>query len=477
MKQGLFKFQIFTYLIFVGIFPMSADLLHEADSLFASGRSRDALSLLRNSLEESPRAKDAGAKNLLAARCALAEALPGDARMYISAAKERGVNDAYILSARMALEDYDFDLAKAEINRYTALIRKAKKSESEEALELDKAIDRASAFLERVEKIAVVDNIPVSADDFYGSYRLSPAAGKFLSSAEINGFPDNMDVIEPVFLTESGDRILFSALDPDSGLYSIYECSSMSDGSLGEPVLLDLNIDGNCAYPFLMQDGVTLYFASDGKESLGGYDIFVSTRDAADGEFFQPSNLGFPYNSPADDFLLAIDDETGYGWWTSSRKSIAGDASLFVYKPTEIRENYDSETVDVIPLARLDSISLTWGGEDLSGLSEEVRSLSFDDEDMDADFYFQISADKTLTSFEQLSSEASRTAMEKYIDASNVCSEDMIRLADLRKEYSKSPSKRLSDSVLSLESKLEKAAVELKDLRNEIFKIEKINNR
>jgi len=29
------------------------------------------------------------------------------------------------------------------------------------------------------------------------------------------------------------------------------------------------------AYPFLMADGVSLYFAADGEESLGGLDIFI----------------------------------------------------------------------------------------------------------------------------------------------------------------------------------------------------------
>ncbi len=60
--------------------------------------------------------------------------------------------------------------------------------------------------------------------------------------------------------------------------------------------------------PFFMSDGVTLYYANDGDESIGGYDIFIS-RKGEDG-FLQPQNIGMPYNSPYDDYMLAIDEVT-----------------------------------------------------------------------------------------------------------------------------------------------------------------------
>ncbi len=64
---------------------------------------------------------------------------------------------------------------------------------------------------------------------------------------------------------------------------------------------------------FLHPDGRTLYFSSKGHNSMGGYDIFRSIRQA-DGIWSKPENLGFPVNSPDDDiyFVMAANGKKGY---------------------------------------------------------------------------------------------------------------------------------------------------------------------
>jgi outer membrane protein OmpA-like peptidoglycan-associated protein/tetratricopeptide (TPR) repeat protein len=51
---------------------------------------------------------------------------------------------------------------------------------------------------------------------------------------------------------------------------------------------------------FITEDGNTLYFASESHNSMGGYDIFKSTK-VNNSEWSQPQNLGYPINSAADD--------------------------------------------------------------------------------------------------------------------------------------------------------------------------------
>lgn len=455
--------------------PVLAQVVSEAETLLEAGDTHGALTFLRTSILESPKASDAGIKNYLAAKCALALSLYGEARDFAEAAKDRGVADAWLLSAQLDLSEYDFSGAESELKNYTSFVRKNKKTPSPEAARLENSVKRASSFMSGVEKIAVLDSISLPADDFFGAYRLSPAAGAFRASSEIIGFPDGMDVKEPVYVTESGDRILFSAIDPDTGNYAVFECVSMSDGSLSEPVWLDLGIDGNCAYPFLMPDGVTLYFASDGEESIGGYDLFVSVRDSSSGEFLQPSNLGFPYNSPKDDILLAIDEESGYGWWTTDRNSLPGETTLLVYTPGEIRENYDIDNENLTALAKIDPYRLTWGEADLSDAVERLRSLSFEEEQDNSDFNFPVGKGVVLTRFDQLTSNASRDTMEKYIAASNEYSELLITLGELRRKYAVSPSDSLSAKILRMEQKLADDGEELYKIRNEIYSLEKIN--
>ena len=47
-------------------------------------------------------------------------------------------------------------------------------------------------------------------------------------------------------------------------------------------------------YPFVMSDGITLFFAAKGDKSVGGYDIFTTTFDSESGKFYQPQNYGLP---------------------------------------------------------------------------------------------------------------------------------------------------------------------------------------
>ncbi|MEA1897396.1 MAG: OmpA family protein [Bacteroidota bacterium] len=51
-------------------------------------------------------------------------------------------------------------------------------------------------------------------------------------------------------------------------------------------------------------DGNTLYFSSQGHYNMGGFDLFISTRNDA-GKWSLPINLGFPINSTDDDMSVA----------------------------------------------------------------------------------------------------------------------------------------------------------------------------
>lgn len=50
----------------------------------------------------------------------------------------------------------------------------------------------------------------------------------------------------------------------------LYSRIRLLDGWSEPEPLMSLNEQGNVNYPFLMSDGITLYYASDGEGSLGG---------------------------------------------------------------------------------------------------------------------------------------------------------------------------------------------------------------
>lgn len=81
---------------------------------------------------------------------------------------------------------------------------------------------------------------------------------------------------------------------------------------------------------YLHIDGETMYLASKGHESLGGYDIFVSKKEK--GIWSTPQNLGYPINTPYDDFFFASTANGKFAYISSNRAG--GKGGFDIYKVT-----------------------------------------------------------------------------------------------------------------------------------------------
>lgn len=64
-----------------------------------------------------------------------------------------------------------------------------------------------------------------------------------------------------------------------------------------------------------------LYFSSKGHNSMGGYDIFKSVYNPDTKTWNEPVNLGFPINSPYDDFLFVSSDDQSKAYFASNRET------------------------------------------------------------------------------------------------------------------------------------------------------------
>ncbi|HZH87293.1 MAG TPA: OmpA family protein [Brumimicrobium sp.] len=74
-------------------------------------------------------------------------------------------------------------------------------------------------------------------------------------------------------------------------------------------------------------DGRTMYIASQGHESIGGYDIFVSYR--TQGSWSPPVNMGYPINTPYDDFFFASTANGKFAYISSNRPEGAGGFDIY----------------------------------------------------------------------------------------------------------------------------------------------------
>jgi len=75
-------------------------------------------------------------------------------------------------------------------------------------------------------------------------------------------------------------------------------------------------------------DGKTLYFSSKGHNTMGGYDIFKSTNE--NGKWTNPTNLGYPINTPDEDLYFVLSASGIHAYISSSRKGTIGDQDLFI---------------------------------------------------------------------------------------------------------------------------------------------------
>lgn len=380
--------------------------------------------------------------------------------------------DEYISDARAAYQRYDF----AEAARQLANARKKMKGddliEKEESSLLQSQLNLAKSFIERVEKITVLDSISVDKAAFFKAYRL-PASAGYLSDA--SSLPHKANDVEYVFTNEGEDFKMWA--QPDStGFFNIMESIRLTDGKWSEPVSApdELRNGGNAEFPFMMADGVTLYYASDGEESLGGYDIFIATRDAATGEYLQPMNMGMPYNSPFDDYLLAIDELNGVGWWATDRNQLGENLTVYLFKVNDTRRNYDpdEEEANIADLALISDFHATQDPEeDYTELIESVRNISVEKKKK-VDFYFPMKGGVVMTSLDDFQTSGGRAAMRKYLEAEKRLNEMSEELKSLRRDYARVSSSSLGQHILDLEKEIEAARVNLKALRNAVYKAE-----
>lgn len=100
--------------------------------------------------------------------------------------------------------------------------------------------------------------------------------------------------------------------------------------NLGAPI----NTPGDEMFPTFRPNG-DLYFSSDGHPGMGGLDLFVAKRDTATGEW-SVQNLGFPMNSPADDFGMTFEGLHNRGYFSTSRGDARGWDHLMSFECPEV---------------------------------------------------------------------------------------------------------------------------------------------
>lgn len=89
----------------------------------------------------------------------------------------------------------------------------------------------------------------------------------------------------------------------------------------------DINTEFDEGGMFLSPDGKTLFFCSNGHNSMGGQDIFRTINE--NGKWSKPVNLGFPINTHRDDKTFTISADAKVAYFASNREGGIGETDIY----------------------------------------------------------------------------------------------------------------------------------------------------
>lgn len=137
-----------------------------------------------------------------------------------------------------------------------------------------------------------------------------------------------------VCLSPDQSIIYFSSERPGGmGGRDIYFAQLKPDGTWGDVKNLgpEINTKFDEDAPFVHSDGKTLFFASNGHNTIGGYDIFKS--ELKSGKWDKPFNVGKPVNTVGDDKFYVVSSDGRRGYYSSEKKEGMGQQDIYYVEP------------------------------------------------------------------------------------------------------------------------------------------------
>ena len=254
---------------------------------------------------------------------------------YLSLAYDNNLYEADYYIGLAYHRKYLFSKSITYYSRYRDYLVKATKGRSPKIAEVEMLMEKANkarALGQESFALKVLTNSKVKRSNFHFSYGRKILDGNLVVKPDFfrqRNDKNNRD-IDLVYVLDTIAFVSSYGNDMKTGL-DLYVSRKTDEGWSPLQLLPGMvNTDYDEAFPFLSSNGV-LYFASKGHNSIGGYDIFKSEYDAGLGLWGKPENLGFPINTPYDDFMYAIESNGKSAFFASDRSSKDGQVMVCRY--------------------------------------------------------------------------------------------------------------------------------------------------
>lgn len=372
-------------------------------------------------------------------------------------------------SPETLIKEYRFEEASAELQgQISQATRRKQPTEELEAL-AEKARTGAN-MITATAKVVFIDSIVTDKKAMLSAIKLDKDCGTLNYWKDI--FEPNKDVWEDVTITTTHtndfkDRILYCYPNAEghTKLYSRY----MINAKWSEPSALGIGeSESDEINPYQLSDGLTLYYGSTAEDGLGGYDIYVTRYNTNTKKYLKAENMGMPYNSTANDYLLAIDETNHLGWLVTDRNQPEGKVCIYTFIPNETRETYNLDPTgeELRNLAMIHDIASTQKDnknavqEAKQRLKELVSKKQNNAEEKTAQFSLPIYNGIVYTSLHDFKSEKAKNMAENWKDLCNKRDALLKELQEKRREYAPS----MKTAILKQEQALEQLDDTINDL-------------
>lgn len=173
-----------------------------------------------------------------------------------------------------------------------------------------------------------------SADQLTGDLYICHATDSGWSEPQKLGPEINTPFIETSACFSNDTSVIFFSSNKPGGLggKDIYRIKKLPNGRWSAPMNLgpNVNSDKDEDSPYFHPDGVTLYFSSRGRNTMGDYDIFKSTWNNETNVFSEAENLGSPINTVNNDNFFVLNANGTRGYYSSVKEDSYGSSDIYV---------------------------------------------------------------------------------------------------------------------------------------------------
>ena len=179
------------------------------------------------------------------------------------------------------------------------------------------------------EMMIYVDHIDVYGD-IYTSAKKNGLYQKYVTMGEVI----NEKIEHSGSLSADGNTLFFVRGEDREAQTDIYMCRKLPNATWGMPFKLgpEVNTEYHEDFPYLSTDGVTLYFSSEGHNTMGGFDLFKSTWNPETNSWTKAENLGYPVNTTDDDRSISLTPDNRVGYISAMRPGGQGDLDIYRIK-------------------------------------------------------------------------------------------------------------------------------------------------